>query len=154
MSRKRTKSAANAGGVAGEPAASFHTLTKSALSVLLKRSNSSVKPTVQIVGVHRFLLDETFQDVTGVGSSMAAASSEVDSPPGSPGGTSKHARPTPKQYRYGHDIVVAAGRERLRCVLSTSLNPLVEKGEIRAMSYVQVEDWMYPRFVTQILAAA
>ena len=147
-SRKRSQApaAAEAGG-----ATSFHALTKHALPVLFKKTASDTKPVVQVVGAHRFLLDDTFEDVTGL-SIAPAPVSDADSPPSAPAGGAgavqhlRAAAPAGERHAYAYDIVVAGGRELLRCVLSPVLSHLVGRGEIRANCFLRIDEWVYPRY--------
>jgi hypothetical protein len=89
-------------------------------------------PLVQLVALHRFLVDNTYQAVTG---------QDLLTPPPSPADVLASPR-----YNSGYDCVIADGRRKLRCVVSSALYEQIHGGTVRAGTAVFVADWIYPRY--------
>ena len=122
-------------------AAGTSAITMDAVQILLKKQASRISPVVQVLSIHRYVLDTTFQDVTGedtVGPAVAPT-----------GNVGRRANPHAQElvsYGNGYDLVIIGMLQRLRCVLSPQLNALVHDGTIAPMVALQLDGWVYPRY--------
>lgn len=80
-----------------------------------RRSGEARKPVMQVVGLNRFALDESFFLHTG-----------------------EEQRP---ECGDGYDVTLSDGVHKLKCALSTALNPLVYRGWLQLHTLVRVESW-------------
>ena len=150
-------------------------LTEHAVRVLM-RERKQQRPEdgvlLHVLGVHRYLIDNTFTDVTGEAAHGYASPSST--PPSGPhdahaaweagvtaaaplaaaagGGAAAAAAAAaaaegtnfyPDQ---AFDVVLADTEEKMRCVLSPRLNYLVRRGALRSFAWLRVKDWVYPRY--------
>ena len=80
-----------------------------------RRSGEARKPVMQVVGLNRFALDESFFLHTG-----------------------EDQRP---ECGDGFDVTLSDGVHKLKCALSTALNQLVYRGWLQLHTLVRVESW-------------
>ena len=106
--------------------------TDSIQILLNKKQRGEAGPVLQLGGLHRFAIDATYTDVTGQELWMRTSSSVS-------GGSAQ-------RYNSGYDCVLADGRAKLRCVMSTDLNGPIEDGSICQGAIVHVDEWIYPRY--------
>ena len=83
------------------------------------RSADSRRPVLQVVELQRFALDEQFFDQSG----------EAQRP----------------ECMDGYDVTLSDGAHKIKCLLSTALNPLVYEGWLQLHGIVRVESWRNAR---------
>ena len=117
-------------------------LPAGAIDVLVHKKKG-VAPILQLAGLHRFAIDNTYTSVTGL-----EAARDADPPGGGAAAADAQALVPVRRTRYntGYDLVLADDTQRIRCVLAASLNPSVYQGQVREGTAVRIDEWVFPRY--------
>ena len=89
------------------------------------RTADSRRPVLQVVELQRFALGDQFFDQLG----------EAQRP----------------ECMDGYDVTLSDGAHKIKCLLSTALNPLVYEGWLQLHGIVRVESWRNAEFRVQSL---